>query len=342
MNLRLRDLAKEVSLVALSATGIIRFSEFLARDTLRAVTYHRVIPRSKWNGAEHPANTLFADEFEAQMAYVAKRFHVLDRDELRAALAGTKKPKANSLVITFDDGYANNFSHALPVLQRYGLHAVFFVTANLIGDPGAAFWFDRLDRVLGAVDFERVRVALHGMGVDSFATKAALRRHFKRMPNSRQNDLLNALESQFAVGNCAVANPDLYSAMSWDEVRSLARAGMTIGSHTLNHQILSAVDPEQALHELRASREQIEREVGEECWCFGYPNGQLTDFRESDKDAVKTAGYACAFTQCPGSIDASSDRYSLPRIPIPDIGDVAIFRTHVSGLQRAIAALRGG
>jgi hypothetical protein len=66
-------------------------------------------------------------------------------------IQGSGEIPPNSLVITFDDGYENNFSHVLPILQRHGLHAVFFVTTNLIGREATEFWFDRLDRLRAAV-----------------------------------------------------------------------------------------------------------------------------------------------------------------------------------------------
>jgi peptidoglycan/xylan/chitin deacetylase (PgdA/CDA1 family) len=339
--MNLREVIKRAGLTALSASGALRFSEFLARGNVRVLTYHRVIPRSSWDGMDHPPNTLFTDEFDAQMAYIAKRFHVLSGQELRSVIAGAAAP-AHSVVITFDDGYENNCTEALPILQKYGLHAVFFISSNLIGDPKAAFWFDRLDRVLAAADFTSIRNVLGEIdGRDVPATRLELRKAFKRMSYERQDKLLTLLEERFAVGNCAEANAVLYRAMTWDQVRQLVGANMTIGSHTLNHQILSAVDAEQAAREVEQSRKKIEAETGVECWCFGYPNGTRADFRASDQEAVRRAGYECAFTQCPGAIDGVADRYALPRIPVPDVGDITILRTHVSGLQRRIGMLLG-
>lgn len=341
MNPELRDFAKKVILSALSASGAIRFGEFLSRDRVLALTYHRVVPRAAWTGAGRPVNTLFTDEFEAQMEFLSRRFHVLDRNELRAVVANERRAPRYSAVITFDDGYENNFTHALPILQRFGLHAVFFVTSNLIGDSRAVFWFDRLDQVLAAAPYDDVQSMLGQLDPSLLASnKAALRSKFKRLTSSRQGELLTALETHFRIPNCAEANPDLYRSMTWDHVRALATAGMTVGSHTRNHQILSAVEPALASEEVRLSREKIESEIGEECLCFGYPNGQSSDFRKSDEQAIKEAGYLCAFTQVPGSIDSQSNRYALPRIPIPDVGDLTIFRTYVSGLHLRLAGMR--
>lgn len=334
MNPDLRGLAKKLVLSTLSMSGALRLAEYLSRNKLFALTYHRVIPHATWSGPDHPVNTLFTDEFAAQMEFLAKRFHVLGRDELQAVVCGKTRAPKYSAVITFDDGYENNFTHALPILQRHGLHAVFFVTSNLIGDPRAAFWFDRLDQVLSAASYRDVQAALGEIDPSlGGCARAELRRCFKRLPHSRQCELLGALESHFGISNCVDVNPDLYRSMSWDQVRALANAGMTIGSHTLNHQILAAVEPELAHEEVRRSRDRIESEIGAQCQYFGYPNGQLSDFRKSDQQAIEQAGYLCAFTQVPGPIDSRCDRYALPRIPIPDVGDLTIFRTHMAGLR---------
>jgi len=128
--------------------------------------------------------------------------------------------------------------------------------------------------------------------------------------------------------------------MSWDQVRSLAAAGMTIGSHTANHQILAAVSPAEANAELLLSRKRIEQETGQACWCFAYPNGELRDFRPSDERAARDAGYSCAFTQVEGVISNHSPRYALPRVPVPSTGDLKLFEAYVSGSHQFVKGAR--
>lgn len=118
----------------------------------------------------------------------------------------------------------------------------------------------------------------------------------------------------------------------------MASAGMTIGSHGGNHQILSVTSATDAECEIVSSRALIEREIRKPCWCFAYPNGSRSDFRRSDEVAISNAGYVCAFTQIPGVIDRRTQRFALPRIPIPDIGDQNIFTLHASGARQMIAS----
>lgn len=329
-------MSKRLALSLLSRAGAFRLGEMLSSRNLLVLTYHRVIPRDTWADGRRPSNTLFTDEFDEQMAFVAKRFNVLAGDDLRAVLAGSGAIPRYSLAVTFDDGYENNFSCALPILQRHRLRAVFFLTTNLIGDENRSFWFDRLDRLLSIVPSAEIRERLHRFDRSfSAAPDARIQAYFKTLSSARQSEILDYLERQFAHAGVAVAERVVHGLMSWDQVRLMAAAGMTIGSHTANHQILAAVSPTEVKTELQLSHQRIQQETGKACWCFAYPNGQRRDFRASDEIAVQDAGYLCAFTQVPGTINSQTPRYALPRIPIPDTGDMKIFRSYVSGVQRA-------
>jgi peptidoglycan/xylan/chitin deacetylase (PgdA/CDA1 family) len=335
----MRDLAKQIFLRTLSFSGAMRIARAFSGSDLLALTYHRVVPRPP-DVTDHPVNTLFADEFEQQMRFVARRYHVITGEELRAVLASEREMPRNALAITFDDGYENNYSCALPILREIGLRAFFFVTTNLIGHPERSLWFDRLDKLLAEVP---VQAFLNAVGrLEPSLQRGSLRElrgQLKRLPNATQSRILDELERQFSVVAPAIADPGLCRLMTWEQVRSLQAAGMTIGSHTTNHQILSAAEAEAVRAEVTVSREHIERETGVPCWTFAYPNGQRADFREADERAVAEAGYSCAFTQMPGSISARTPRYCLPRIPVPDTGDIRAFEFHVSGLQHMLRGL---
>jgi len=331
---------KQIALSLLSLSGAFRLGETLSSRDLLVLTYHRVIPRDRrWDG-RRPPNTLFTDEFEEQMAFVSRRFNVLAGDELRAVIDGTRAAPRYSLAVTFDDGYENNYSHALPILQRHGLHAVFFLTTDLIGARNRSLWFDRLDKLLSAVPSSQLIERMCRLEpLMSASPKPRVRAHFKMLPSARQSEILDQLEQQFSPAGSIDGDKTVYGMMTWDQVRSMVSAGMTIGSHTANHQILAAVTPDEAQAELQKSRQRIEEETGGTCWCFAYPNGGRSDFRPSDEQAVRRAGYVCAFTQIPGSINRHAPRFALPRIPIPDTGDIRVFRSNLSGIQRMFRSI---
>jgi len=334
---------KQIALSLLSVSGAFRLGEMISSTKLVALTYHRVVPRGCIGNGTRPSNTIFTDEFDAQMSLVAQRFNVLDAQGLRDYLEGRGRRPRYAVAVTFDDGYENNYLHALPILRRHGLHAVFFVTANLIGQTKQLFWFDRLDRLLVVVGKNGLLARLRHVGVQTPTdTGMRIQSWFKTLAYTEQANLLDELERHFADAGLPAVDPTVHGLMSWEQVRSMADAGMTIGSHSANHQILSSVSPDAVDMELVSSRRRIEKEIARECWCFAYPNGEREDFRESDEQAVKRAGYVCAFTQIPGAIGQHSARFALPRIPIPDTGDMLIFRSYVSGVQRTLRTVFPG
>lgn len=331
-----RQVIKRLGLLVLSNAGPNRLAKYASRRNLRVLTYHRVAPRDCVAAGKRPPDTVFADEFERQMAFVARHLDAIGGDRLRSIVEGTADIPHHALAISFDDGYENNFQYALPVLQRYGLSAVFFLTTDFIGKD-QLLWFVRLDRLLSVapstVLLERLRELDPSIRVP---TDTQIRPYFKGLPAVRQSELLGHLERKLGCPAASDAERTVYGMMSWDQVRRLASAGMTIGSHTANHQILAAVSSAEASAELRSSRERIEQETGQTCWSFAYPNGQRRDFRASDELAARDAGYSCAFTQVEGMIGNHTPRYTLPRIPAPNTGDLRLFETYVFGLRHFI------
>lgn len=179
------------------------------------LTYHRVIPRGCRDGGERPSNTLFEDEFDQQMAWVADRYNVTTGNELRGFLEGSATLPRNALALTFDDGYENNFSYVLPILQRYRLHAIFFLTTNLIGHDHAVLWFDRLEHLLNATSTAKVAETMHDLDSSiSGRSRSHIFQYFKRMPHGRQFALLTVLEGQLLPSDIPPPYPIVNGLMS--------------------------------------------------------------------------------------------------------------------------------
>jgi peptidoglycan/xylan/chitin deacetylase (PgdA/CDA1 family) len=335
-----RATTKSACLALLEFAGLMRLLESLSSHKLIVLTYHRVVNREACAGEVRPPNTVFADEFDLQMDAVSRRYNVLDRSGLHAALVDRCGIPRNSLAITFDDGYENNYNVAFPILQKYGFHAAFFLTTDLIGGNGRRLWFDRLDRLFKVASNAEICATLLRLNPESsVGHHAGVRRYFKSLSTSRQSEILDTLEQTYADGlQDRSTDRTFYNLMDWQQARDLFERGMTIGSHTTSHQILSAVPAKSAQVEVERSRNAVEERTGDRCLMFAYPNGQADDFRPEDEVRLQRAGYTCAFTQIPGVIDAQTSRFRLPRIPIPDVGDLRVFRSYVSGLQRLLRA----
>ncbi|MGD0400719.1 MAG: polysaccharide deacetylase family protein [Syntrophobacteraceae bacterium] len=329
---KLTAMGRRLTLSLPSVTDVLRIGKYFPRRNLIVLTYHRIVPREQCPDGLRPENTLFVDEFEMQMAFVSRRYKVLTGEQVRAIITGAATIPRYSLAISFDDGYENNYLHAFPVLQRYGLKAIFFVTTGRLDREARHFWWDRLDWLHSRVSTEDIAGELRRL--DPYLhvlNDTHIRLYFKTLPGSRQTEILDRLEQRFGTAEISSENRIIFDSMSWDQVRSMASAGMTIGSHTVSHQILSAAGSAQVYTEVFSSRQRIQEETGQECWCFCYPNGERWDFRPSDEHAVLRAGYLCAFALIPGAISNHTSRYALPRIPIMETGDIRILQKKAFG-----------
>lgn len=337
----MRDKIKRLALKTLHFSGSFALARSLTRKNLAVLTYHRVIP-DELAGKDRPRNSLFASEFAGQIAYLARRYHIVNGAMFQEFLLGNTTLPANSVLLTFDDGYENNYSVAWPILRRYNGSAVFFVTTDFIDRQGW-LWLDELDGWLGNISFHDIFDWLrqHQLACN-LTDKYQFRAWLKTLRRLRRGKLLRKLQKDLTRTANTETHTIVTKPMSWDNVREMHAAGMTIGSHTTKHDILATCPEEEVQMELTASRARIEEEIASECWCFSYPNGEANDFHQSDKKAIQKAGYLCAFTQIDGFVSDSFDPYALPRISVPDSGDPLVFRSHVSGVNHRLKVLRAG
>lgn len=329
--------SKSLALSLLSFAGLFHFGRWALRNKLIVLTYHRVIPDEYQSRDPRPPDSLLSREFEWQIAYIVRNYHVATGEEIRAFLTDGSSLPPYSVFITFDDGFENNYTEAFPILQRYEVSAAFFLTAGLIGQSGAVLWFDKLDAVLSEVLWKDISPWLLDCNAPrDIQNKLQLRRWLKSLSQSNRERIIAELERNFGLTNNLAKKEFACKLMTWEQAREMAACGMTIGSHTVSHQILSSATPEEVQSELVKSREKIEEEIGHLCWCFSYPNGTLADFRLSDKEAVQSSGYVCAFTQISGFVGANADYYALPRISMSESNNNHVFLSRLTGVHHQL------
>lgn len=268
-----------------------------------------------------------AEEFDAQLGFLAARARVMTAGQMAASVAAGEPLPPNAIAITFDDGYEDNASRALPLLQRHGLHATFFVTTGWIGTE-KVLWWDRLHDYIrqalaaGArpLDFEGLpppmAAALAGANLltaaDAARLEHALLAALRGIPlTPEETDTL--VERVAAALGADVAEPEPYRPMSWDQVRALRDAGMEIGSHTVSHARLASVAPERAFDELEQSKQALERELGASPSLVACPGGECN---QDAVDLIQEAGYQAAFTTESGPVRPGDDEFRLRRIGV--------------------------
>jgi peptidoglycan/xylan/chitin deacetylase (PgdA/CDA1 family) len=234
--------------------------------------------------------------------------------DLDSGLAGLQQTDAGTrYALTFDDGYRDNL--ALLDIPDGVPPAVFYLATAHIG--GESVWAYRLAHALQQRSVEVADLEDIGLGTwplnDSAAENALLEhlnRELKQLPFPLLDSQMNAIVARMAP---RLDRDQSDQMLSWDEVRKLHNAGITIGAHTVNHAILSRIDIDRAREEIGRSREQIEREIAHAPRHFAYPNGSEGDYGPRDIELVRQIGFASAVTTIEGVNTRDEDRYQLRR-----------------------------
>jgi peptidoglycan/xylan/chitin deacetylase (PgdA/CDA1 family) len=344
---RLAYSAGKASLVALlRCTGLLRLFRWLNRNRLIVLTYHSVLP-SEIDIEDYEARNVVTQEmFAWQMRYLAKHYRCLPLAQAVQQLGGDGALPQYAVAVTFDDGFQNNLRYALPVLSEYRVPVTIFVTTGHVGHGTRLLWTERVGRLLGRAkppltvtlpgEPMPLTLSLQTAGQRAGAIAIALK-WLKSMPSDRRECAIDELDRRLRAldvgpGGSSEPNPERYRFLTWSEVRALARQGVTIGSHTISHAILTSLDDDRRVEEVVESKQTIEQHLGTPCTLFGYPNGTQDDFDDRDKANLRRAGYVAAVAQMTGVNDRDTDRFALRRLNIGRGHTPALFIAQVSGL----------
>ena len=277
--------------------------------------YHRV----------HPEPTPFMIDavpparFERQMRHLARAYRPMPLEELAIRnLEGTVPPGA--VAVTFDDGYADVETHALPILRRYGIPATVFLATGCIG-TGRVPWHDEVLLAFEKTHRSEIRLPAGSAGRTlplgteaerAFAASQALAT-LKPLSEEDRLDAVRAIGGALRNGSARAADLGTELMLDWDRVRAMRRAGVRFGAHTVTHPILSRVTPERARDEVVESKSAIESALGEEVALFAYPNGRSEDFTDETVALVRAAGFRAAVTTRFGANESGSDPFRFRR-----------------------------
>jgi peptidoglycan/xylan/chitin deacetylase (PgdA/CDA1 family) len=278
------------------------------RQRLLVLIYHRVLKQK---------DPLFpfevdAASFDAQMAAVAKYCSPLPLSEAVQRLDCRDLP-ARAVAVSFDDGYADNQSIALPILLRHGLVASFFVATRYLN--GGRMWNDTVVEAVRRCPASTLDLAHIDLGRWDIGTvnrrREVLSALLKKIKHLPFDDRTSAADDIAAAANVDLPN-DLM--MTDDQVCSLADSGMEIGGHTHGHPILRVVPDEQARQEIVSNRAILQRLTGRPVRAFAYPNGRPgEDYDPRHREMVQELGFDYAVSTRRGVAGPETDRYQMPR-----------------------------
>jgi peptidoglycan/xylan/chitin deacetylase (PgdA/CDA1 family) len=318
--------------------GITRTLESLPKQkVLIVLNYHRI--GNAGDSAYDPwVFSATADEFERQLVYLKRRFHMTTLDEA-VAMARGDTPLRRSVLITFDDGYLDNYRVAFPALRSHGIQGVFFLPTSFIGTNHVPWW-DKIAYILKKSRNNRIRLEypervefdVPRTGVDHVIAKTLqlYKKPSMKLPDRFIRDLETACE-------ISATSPTAERCfINWQEAREMQDFGMAFGSHTHTHAILSKLSVERQYDEARVSREVLQLQLKRNICALAYPVGGRSTFTLETVDVIKSSGYRAAFSFYGGfNVQGKVEPFNICRV------DVAPHRHNRFRLKMALAGFTG-
>jgi peptidoglycan/xylan/chitin deacetylase (PgdA/CDA1 family) len=278
----------------------------------RIFVYHRFC-----NTDDKDIHKVDVKSFNNHIKYFVKYFRVVTLGEYLELRQTRKKIPNNLLIMTIDDGYEDFYKHAFPILKRYGISATFFVTVNFIHGK-IWLWPDRISYALKqnmgkhlSFEFDNTIFDINLSEKKSqFSTWQTLSDYCIASENHTKWNLIHALEQALGI-NVPDTIPDDYKPCSWDQLNEMSEYGIEIGSHTMNHPILSKIKGQELIDEIDQSKIEIEKQLNKQVRSFCYPNSAPADINDDVVRQVKLSGYNGAVF---GTLPSIFDQYHLPRM----------------------------
>lgn len=268
--------------------------------------FHRVcyLKTDPWKLAVTP------EEFDNQIRYIKENYNVVRFEDDWSNI------NEKTVVITFDDGYVDNFYNAVPILRKYNIPATFFISTNNIG-TNSEFWWDELSSLFYNKENERIKFKYNGIYYN-LDTPENLRKSCLEIrsilmnmdPEKRRAELKllhNIMDIPLREHNCN-------RTMNKFEIQQLTQyENISIGAHTKSHTRLSHLPVDIQMEEIKGSKEMLEQITGGKIETFSYPFGSDDDYTEKTVELVKYCGIKKAAVVKSGLYCREHGEYKIPR-----------------------------
>jgi peptidoglycan/xylan/chitin deacetylase (PgdA/CDA1 family) len=275
------------------------FEKLPEKDVLLVLNYHRIGDRDQ---DEFDSNvfSVNADQFNEQIAYLKEHLTLVTLEEALAFIDGKAKDRTprSRVLITFDDGYMDNFETAFPILRSHGAQGVFFLTTDMVGSCRVPWW----DEIAYVIKTARQRqFTLHypsdlAVDIDQDGVSISLRNVVKSYYGPENTDPARFIRELKEAAQGDEPPTSLRRFLNWEEAKEMLEGGMAIGSHTIDHPILSRLGREEQRRELAQSRAVLKDRLGMNAEALAYPFGVEDSFSDQTMEVAAETGYRAAFS----------------------------------------------
>jgi peptidoglycan/xylan/chitin deacetylase (PgdA/CDA1 family) len=261
--------------------------------------------------------------FERRMRFL-RRYHCITISNVAEVLSGKLSLPNDAVVITFDDGYADNCLYAFPILNRFSLPATVYLTTSYIGSDQwlpmnqlyDAIWRTTSKTLVVPDELMKVGTLPATLPLGTEAQKltaiSCLRSGLKRMATDRFEACIETMAADLLSEVSSMRGGD-FDMLDWNQVQTMSGL-VEFGSHTASHTILSRAGKSRQEIEIARSKSAIQENLGSQPAHFAYPNGHREDYNEHSIQLLRQQGYQTAVTTEVGLNDSSSDPYQLRRM----------------------------
>jgi len=313
-----------------SVSGLARFRH---RGCVIVLTYHRVVPQEVVVRQHiQPGMYMLEETFAAHIAYLREHFTILSLEELLDLWRTNQfKSDRSYCVVTFDDGWRDNYQFAFPILRRYAVPATIFLATDFIGTM-RWFWPDRmmlvLERARAQTSSSTIRDEVSAMLAETVGVRqSADDGNFLFVSSGKPIDVGAIIElcKEVAVDEIedlidrlgrvlCLDVPSERVLLDWTEVSEMAAQGVAFGSHSCSHRILTNISLSEVGRELIESRNAMVQHGVTPSSAFCYPNG---NFNPGIQELVRKSGYRAA-VGCEIGLEGHrpDDLYALKRVSL--------------------------
>jgi len=317
---KLRRLLLQAVAGTLYYSGLLRLRLFFRRVVLDkrevcVLGMHRVLCEAEQAGANSlEGMVLREDTFARMLEFLSRKFRVVSLEDIlqgRDNHPGDSRPRC---LLTFDDGWRDNYTTAYPLLRKFQIPATIFLVTGVIGTR-EVFWVEQLRRSWkNPLRQSQMHSVIAGiLPRQNGGRKISLEEVIefaKHMPGDDRSRLLKSLLLSDQPNEQTDGSDQM---MNWDEAAELSRSGVEMGAHTVTHPLLTHENSATVRQEVRLSKETLEEKLTVKVRAFAYPNG---DWNEKVREEVVQAEFRCAFTTRHGWHEHGGDLFAIPRVTL--------------------------
>jgi peptidoglycan/xylan/chitin deacetylase (PgdA/CDA1 family) len=295
---------------------------FKKESSLIVITYHRITED----------DTLFdplivsPKIFERQIDFLKKEYQIISGNEFKTIINSGKKISGNKCLITFDDGWRDNYDNAFPILRKYAVPAIVFISTDFV-DTNMKFWTEIVREILSSFRFDHFKsIENSDLGLPEYIqelfgqtikSKNALNsREIQRViieMKSLNQEKIKEIVERLKYFRKYEDKAERRVMLSWNEIEKMSQENIMFGSHTKSHTILTKVNDIEAISELVDSKKIIEEKIKKKVYFLSYPNG---DFNDNVIKNTRKSSYLGAFSCISGFNNSNFNEFKIKRIHI--------------------------